>query len=374
MLTVNVTLTAGSLPGGEVYPQTLEQLGKALKEFHDSPENGAFFAQTAPQGAPGPISDRPAHGGYPGEPQGFVPENQQPLACFPQAQAEQTAPTDDCDQEASEPTFAAMVRGELAKARAEITRPVHSPEEGNGVLVRQLRHYQQTMDPKPRDRDRGAMLHQLVQLSAMAQRTAEDCGLVPALRPVEIEIVHQRDTDTGKERMTSAEAERRLKEYRDEIARLVAAVEKLSDHQTALQAHNGKLAADLADARNTIQTFLDGIEFHGPLMHLAIRFVQALRSGEAEHFYTEDIYHPEFGPLTHTVSKRGVDSPALASVLACYETGGILSEEQACAITGLTVMEFRTMRARVLNQGKELWRRYREANPPQTKANRPKEA
>jgi len=72
--------------------------------------------------------------------------------------------------------FPAMVAEEIASARRQ-HKPINSTHEGYSVILEELDEFWQEVKKKSRDRDRAAMLRELVQLGAMAQRCAEDTGL-----------------------------------------------------------------------------------------------------------------------------------------------------------------------------------------------------
>lgn len=69
--------------------------------------------------------------------------------------------------------FAQRVRAELARAREKHPGGMHTPHEGYAVIFEELCEF---FDECRRQKhDPIAMLDELVQVAAMAQRTAEDC-------------------------------------------------------------------------------------------------------------------------------------------------------------------------------------------------------
>ena len=74
-------------------------------------------------------------------------------------------------------TFAVSVAEELASARKQ-HKPINSTHEGYAVMLEEMDEFWDEVKKKSRDRDRGQMLRELVQLGAMAQRCAEDTGLI----------------------------------------------------------------------------------------------------------------------------------------------------------------------------------------------------
>jgi hypothetical protein len=82
--------------------------------------------------------------------------------------------------------FAELVVDELADAR-EAHDPINSAHEGYSVILEELDEYWEQVRAKRAARSRDRMLEELVQVAAMAQRTAEDLGLV-----VEIAMSHCR--------------------------------------------------------------------------------------------------------------------------------------------------------------------------------------
>lgn len=79
-----------------------------------------------------------------------------------------------------EATFATLVREELGKARGSNGYnypPMNSLHEGYAVILEEVEEFWDICKLKPAKRDRAHLLKELVQISAMAQRTAEDLGL-----------------------------------------------------------------------------------------------------------------------------------------------------------------------------------------------------
>lgn len=72
-----------------------------------------------------------------------------------------------------EPKFTELVRDELAAAR-ENFRDMASAHEGYAVLAEEVDEMWDQVKVNQKRRDPGAMLSELVQVAAMAQRMAED--------------------------------------------------------------------------------------------------------------------------------------------------------------------------------------------------------
>jgi len=83
---------------------------------------------------------------------------------------------------ATEFKFQALVKAELAGARAG-HGPIATAHEGYAVILEELDEFWEEVRKKRKDRDPHLMLHELVQLAAMVQRTAEDLELVEGGRP-----------------------------------------------------------------------------------------------------------------------------------------------------------------------------------------------
>jgi hypothetical protein len=86
---------------------------------------------------------------------------------------------------AGEPSgFAAMVAGELGRARAKHAIGINSPHEGYAVIDEELDEFKRLVYGQDRSPDkRAAMLEELVQVAAMAQRCAEDWNRPSMARP-----------------------------------------------------------------------------------------------------------------------------------------------------------------------------------------------
>lgn len=69
-----------------------------------------------------------------------------------------------------------MVRSEVNRAR-EKHKPINSLHEGYAVLLEEVDEFWEEVKKKRESRDHSKMLSELVQVAAMSQRTAEDCGL-----------------------------------------------------------------------------------------------------------------------------------------------------------------------------------------------------
>jgi hypothetical protein len=74
-------------------------------------------------------------------------------------------------------SFAAAVAQELHQAR-QGHKNTNSVHEGYAVILEELDEFKEEVWKKPKKRDRVAMLRELVQIAAMAQRTAEDVLMV----------------------------------------------------------------------------------------------------------------------------------------------------------------------------------------------------
>ncbi len=73
--------------------------------------------------------------------------------------------------------FAKMVEDELIRARGA-HKPLSSSHEAFAVIKEELDEFWEQVRLKRADRDRPAMLKELIQIGAMAQRAAEDLGLL----------------------------------------------------------------------------------------------------------------------------------------------------------------------------------------------------
>lgn len=70
------------------------------------------------------------------------------------------------------------VRQELEDAREKHPKRLNSYHEGYAVILEEMREFWDEARKQSACRDEDAMYGELVQLAAMAMRTAEDCGLV----------------------------------------------------------------------------------------------------------------------------------------------------------------------------------------------------
>lgn len=73
--------------------------------------------------------------------------------------------------------FATIVRAELAAARAK-HGPLNSAHEAYAVILEELDEFWGHCRLKAEDRSKTLVLRELAQVAAMAQRAAEDLGLV----------------------------------------------------------------------------------------------------------------------------------------------------------------------------------------------------
>ena len=73
--------------------------------------------------------------------------------------------------------FQELVKEELERAR-QMFEPQHSHHESAAVIKEEYDEYWDWVKLNPSERDRIKMLRELVQIAAMAQRAAEDNGLI----------------------------------------------------------------------------------------------------------------------------------------------------------------------------------------------------
>lgn len=66
---------------------------------------------------------------------------------------------------------------ELMSARAK-HEPIHSLHEGFAVLLEEVDEFKALVWRQTKDRDPAELLTELIQIAAMAERIAEDCGLI----------------------------------------------------------------------------------------------------------------------------------------------------------------------------------------------------
>lgn len=79
-------------------------------------------------------------------------------------------------------TFPQMVEEELSRVRRKV-KPFNSHHEALGVLWEEFSEYREEVFRKERKRDQENMLRELVQISGICQRIAED--LLPSFLVVE---------------------------------------------------------------------------------------------------------------------------------------------------------------------------------------------
>lgn len=82
-----------------------------------------------------------------------------------------------------EQVFQQMVRAELQSARASNPKAFNSAHEAYGVMMEEVREFETEIFRKPIMRSQSGMLHELIQIAAMAQRAAEDLGLTTGGMP-----------------------------------------------------------------------------------------------------------------------------------------------------------------------------------------------
>jgi len=74
-------------------------------------------------------------------------------------------------------TFNTLVNVELESARGKHA-PINSAHEGYAVILEELDEFWEQVRKKRINQDHSEMLSELVQVGAMAQRTAEDLKLI----------------------------------------------------------------------------------------------------------------------------------------------------------------------------------------------------
>lgn len=72
--------------------------------------------------------------------------------------------------------FLHKVALELLRAREKHTPPINSPHEGYAVILEEVDEFWDLV--KSQRPDPAKLLEELVQIAAMAERVAEDCGLI----------------------------------------------------------------------------------------------------------------------------------------------------------------------------------------------------
>jgi len=73
-------------------------------------------------------------------------------------------------------TFQKQVRVELTSARKQHGN-INSLHEGYAVILEELDEFKEEVWKRSAKRNKANMLKELIQIAAMAQRVAEDCGL-----------------------------------------------------------------------------------------------------------------------------------------------------------------------------------------------------
>jgi hypothetical protein len=76
--------------------------------------------------------------------------------------------------------FLHKVAMELMSARAKHPGKQNSLHEGYAVLLEEVEEFWAMVKMQTKDRDPAELLNELVQIAAMAERCAEDCGLIEA--------------------------------------------------------------------------------------------------------------------------------------------------------------------------------------------------
>lgn len=91
-------------------------------------------------------------------------------------------------------TFLELVAAELESARGRYV-DMHSLHEGYATILEELDEFWDEAKRKPHLRCGATLLRELVQVAAMAARTAEDCGLMAG--EVKRETIEHGSTITG---------------------------------------------------------------------------------------------------------------------------------------------------------------------------------
>lgn len=74
--------------------------------------------------------------------------------------------------------FLHQVALELMRARSKHDTPINSPHEGYSVILEEVDEFWAMVKMQTKDRDPAEMLTELIHIAAMAERCAEDCGLI----------------------------------------------------------------------------------------------------------------------------------------------------------------------------------------------------
>lgn len=74
--------------------------------------------------------------------------------------------------------FLHQVALEIDRARLKHTQPINSLHEGYAVILEELDEFWAMVRMQTKDRDPAKLLEELIQVAAMAARTAEDLKLV----------------------------------------------------------------------------------------------------------------------------------------------------------------------------------------------------
>jgi vacuolar-type H+-ATPase catalytic subunit A/Vma1 len=80
-------------------------------------------------------------------------------------------------------TFAELQSREIESARAK-NKPINSAHEGYSVILEELDEFWEEVRKKARNRNRDKAVAELIQIAAMAQRTAEDVFMSSGEPPV----------------------------------------------------------------------------------------------------------------------------------------------------------------------------------------------
>jgi len=106
--------------------------------------------------------------------------------------------------------FPDLVRIELAHAR-ELHGPIHSLHEGYAVIMEEMTELWEWVCHKQDERENGLVLLELFQIAAMAQRTAEDLGLVWPAGEAETDSSHAETAESPSSSSSSSGPSRGLR-------------------------------------------------------------------------------------------------------------------------------------------------------------------
>jgi NTP pyrophosphatase (non-canonical NTP hydrolase) len=78
-------------------------------------------------------------------------------------------------------TFPQLLQDELVNARLKHPTNIHNVHEGYSVILEEIDEYWEWVKRKTKNREPEEMLKELIQIAAMAQRTAEDV-VIPMIK------------------------------------------------------------------------------------------------------------------------------------------------------------------------------------------------